>query len=266
MMKPTTPPPSPEIRKRNRRRPTVLATFAVAAVILSIFVFLFGPFSATTGPGGEHSAAEPRPREAASSPKMTARDSARELVRNAERQHAGSLPPDSPAVEDFFSVFHPEEITVHLLSDFLQGDLSNLVAADSLRLGDERGFPPRGAPPGQRHGVYVSPEQEAAEEFDILVTEAEAALPDGSELVFEFRTRPANGEWSVWQRIEPNEMSRPLGLTRPAASWQYRLTLFAEEHSEGPAVHSVAFATRPTVQVPAENPVFDSRIHADGQP
>jgi hypothetical protein len=171
---------------------------------------------------------------------------------------APSAPPEDPGgfrvlpdVMDFESP--AEEITVHMASDFLLGDRANVVVDGPLRLGDGAGFPPRGAPPGQRSGVYISPEQEPAEPFDILVAEAEAVISDGSDVVFEFRTRALEGGWSVWERIEANAMSQPIGLGLPAAAWQYRLTFFADETAAAPEVHSVAFATRPVLRGFAED-------------
>lgn len=139
----------------------------------------------------------------------------------------------------------PEEITVHVSSDFSRGELSNLVSGGVLRMGDGRGFGPRGAPPDQKFGVYISPEQEALQHFDEIIAESEAVIPEGSELAFEFRTRGAGGDWSVWQRIEPNQMSRPVPLASPAQAWQYRLTFFAGDPAMSPRVDSIAFATRP---------------------
>lgn len=152
----------------------------------------------------------------------------------AEDEAAGESPP----------VTRHDEITVHLLSDFAEGDLSNVIANGVLRMGDGAEFTPRGAPPDQKFGIYVSPQQEAAEAFDELIAESEAVIPDGGELAFEFRTRTASGNWSVWQRIEANEMSRPVALDRPAKEWQYRLTFLASDPSLSPEVHSVAFVTR----------------------
>lgn len=139
-----------------------------------------------------------------------------------------------------------EEITVHVSSDFRLGDLSNLVTSDVLRMGDGFGFGPRGAPSDQRFGVYISPEQEAIQNFDEIIAQSEAVIPEGSELVFEFRTRAADGDWSVWQRIEPNQMSQPVPLAAPADAWQYRLSFFAGDPTLSPRVGSIAFATRPS--------------------
>lgn len=170
---------------------------------------------------------DPNSTTAAASPGQEARD--HETVRDQR-------PPAS----------FPEEITVHVSADFRLGDLSNLVSdADVLRMGDGQGFGPRGAPQGQRFGLYISPEQEANQSFDEVIAQSEAVVPEGSELAFEFRTRTAGGNWSVWQRIAPNEMSQPVEVGAPADAWQYRLTFFADDPSLGPQVGSVAFATRP---------------------
>lgn len=138
-----------------------------------------------------------------------------------------------------------EEITIHLLSDFRLGDLSNIKADGPLRLGDETGFTPRGGPPDQRFGIYVAPEQESDEIFDQVIVDSEAEIPEGSELAFEFRTRLGDSQWSVWQRIAPNEMGRPVSIGASASAWQYRLTFHANDPSLSPEVSSVAFVTRP---------------------
>lgn len=154
----------------------------------------------------------------------------------------------------------PDEITVHVSADFRHGSHSNVLVDGGLRMANEDEYVPRGAPPDQKYGVYLSPEQEALQSFDELILQSEARVPEESELAFEFRTRAVDGDWSVWRRIEPNQMSQPIAVGSPANAWQYRLTFFAQESAPGPEVESVAFVTRPVALRAAENPAPEQPV------
>lgn len=138
-----------------------------------------------------------------------------------------------------------EEITIHVGKDFERGEFSNVLFQGTLRMGDDPSFVPRGAPSGQRFGVFISPEEEANQLFDQVVVSPEATIPEGSELSMEIRTRTAGGDWSVWRRMKSDRMSAAIGIGAPADAWQYRLTFYSNDPANGPEVASVAIATRP---------------------
>ena len=143
----------------------------------------------------------------------------------------------------------PELMTVeHKAADFMSGSLENMAVTDGLQMGTDPSYAPR-LKPYKMFGVYVSPEQTTAAPFHALIPEIQSTQGKDSEVTFEFRSRLQNGQWTTWQEVDPKLMNTPVMTEDPSEAWQYRVTFFANDPKDAPAITSIKVAARqmPTV-------------------
>jgi hypothetical protein len=133
----------------------------------------------------------------------------------------------------------PVHSETHGLAEFKKGELQNTLVGDGLQMGTDATYAPR-LRPFKIFGIYTSPEQRPGESFDTVTPSYDGWRPEGSELTFEFRTRPEAEEWSTWREVSVLDL--PLKC-QPANAWQYRLTFYANDPSNSPKVHTVTMAT-----------------------
>jgi hypothetical protein len=136
-------------------------------------------------------------------------------------------------------------------SDFGKGQFDNTTLVKSgLRLGDDT--TPATFESGYKlFGLYTS-QPESAAAFDALRINYRATLPAHSEIVFAFRTLSESGAWSVWREVSASERTKSFAVLR-AVSWQYRVTIYANDVDKSPTVHSVSIQTTPSKSVSTEN-------------
>lgn len=122
-------------------------------------------------------------------------------------------------------------IVIHRAADFQRGHFEHTMATDELQLSGD-----------SLSGIYTSAEEKSVQPFDSIVLSYVATSPSGDKLIFDFRFRKENGEWSKWQEISAENLNRSVALESSARAWQYRFTFYRYQSGGGPKVSSVTVA------------------------
>ena len=98
-------------------------------------------------------------------------------------------------------------------------------------------------------GTFYSMPVEAQQPFDSVTVTYQGITPDDdSTLKMEIRVRFENIGWSDWLIIDMNNISLPIALEAMADSWQYRVTMSADEILKSPQLDQVAVIAQTTTQ------------------
>jgi hypothetical protein len=144
----------------------------------------------------------------------------------------------------------PIKKIVHQPSDFTKGELENTIVTDGLQLGTNPTFLSR-LKPYRFFGIYISPEEQAGTAFDRVTPNCDLLPANESEMTFEFRTKPVNADWTVWEEVAITNFNQPFMLEAPATSWQYRLTFYANDPANSPKVRNVSMISQEAQHDPA---------------
>jgi len=201
---------------------------AAACLILSLFYFL------TLRP--EVSSDSSNPSSSQNLTKST-------VDQTSENNSTGAKRWTRAAKGDAAPVAMGTRIVSHKPADFENGSPENAIVTDGLQMGNNPAFVSR-VLPYKTFGLYISPEESYAELFDVIVPKVEATSPEGSDLTFEFRTRPPGRDWTVWEEVTDDRLNQPFHLDAPAAAWQYRITFYANDSASSPKVLGVKMETQ----------------------
>jgi hypothetical protein len=159
---------------------------------------------------------------------------------NAEKHRPRATAGD--AAEKIIPSSGKAKVTTHQAVDFNKGQLQNTILNDGLQIGSDASFAPRWAP-YKMFGIYTSPDDVVMEPFEALVPDCDLTGELGNTVTFEFRTRPADGDWTVWQEVTTADLGKPVYLSAPAVSWQYRINIYANEAANSPKVRGITITT-----------------------
>ena len=139
----------------------------------------------------------------------------------------------------------PENAVIHSAADFAYGEGENLVIDGGFRLANSNLFNE-----GEKIiGTFYSMPVEAQQPFDSVTVTYQGITPDDdSTLKMEIRVRFENIGWSDWLIIDMNNISLPIALEAMADSWQYRVTMSADEILKSPQLDQVAVIAQTTTQ------------------
>jgi hypothetical protein len=130
----------------------------------------------------------------------------------------------------------------HTATDFVKGEFDNIVLNDALHLGNDT-TPTTFQSKYKLYGLFHSLPEDLPTTFNKVIPSYQGTIPEGGELGFWIRTRTADGIWSTWTEVGTEHLNQPIMLERPATSWQYRLTFFANDTVSSPRITGVTVGT-----------------------
>jgi hypothetical protein len=144
-------------------------------------------------------------------------------------------------------------VITNTVAEFSKGETNNVILSDgSLRLGDDA-TPTTFQNKYKLFGLFHSLPEDLPAPIDRVFPNYQATIPDGGALTFAFRTRSADGKWSTWNEVNPDQLNQPIMLEEPGVSVQYKLMLFGNDTASSPQITSVLMGTQ-TAAEPATTP------------
>ncbi|EEF58562.1 hypothetical protein [Pedosphaera parvula] len=144
-------------------------------------------------------------------------------------------------------------VITNTAADFAKGETNNVILSNGLmQLGDDA-TPTTFQSNYKLFGIFHSLPQDLPAPIDRVFPNYQATIPDGGSLMFAFRTRSADGNWSTWTEVNPDQLNEPFMLESPGVSLQYKLSLFGNDAATSPKIASVLMGTQ-TAAEPAESP------------
>lgn len=144
-------------------------------------------------------------------------------------------------------------VITNTVADFSKGETNNVILSNgALRLGDDA-TPTTFQNKYKLFGLFHSLPEDLSAPIDRVFPNYQATIPDGGALMFAFRTRSADGRWSTWNEVNPDQLNQPFMLEDPAVTVQYKFMLFGNDTASSPQITSVLMGTQ-TAAEPATIP------------
>jgi hypothetical protein len=154
--------------------------------------------------------------------------------------------PAAPAAEPVVAArkMPLREVITNTVAEFSRGETNNVIlSGGTLRLGDDA-TPTTFQNKYKLFGLFHSLPEDLPAPIDRVFPNYEATIPDGGALMFAFRTRSADGRWSTWNEVNPDQLNQPFMLEDPAVSVQYKFMLFGNDTASSPQITSVFMGTQ----------------------